>query len=117
MKIDSEKLLELEEEYEIGFTELMNYYIALKDIPCVQKGDENSLLDCLHLLIQDRISNEFNQEEMKKRGDNQENLDYENKPLEYSVSDALYRIYEDEAIPYLTEQYKEEHDLQENMAL
>lgn len=106
MEIDKDRLLELESEYEISFSTIMRYYTLLMSIPCVKERDEEQLYLCLETLIQDRVTTEFKQEEMNRNG---ETGVY--KSLEYSVSDALYRIYEDEAIPYLCDEYKAERNL------
>ncbi len=112
MMIDREKLLELESEYEIGFSEILKYYTALKSIPCVERGSEENFSDCLETLIQDRISNSFKKEQMLNNRFDEKNIMFTQKSLEYSISDALYRIYDEDAIPYLTEEYKQERQLE-----
>ena len=108
MEIDREKILQLDSEYEIGFSTIMKYYTTLISIPCVQKEGEDKCFECLETLIQDRISSDFMQKEYEKNG-----YSGEYKSFDYSLSDALYRIYEEEAIPYLSTEYIEEHDLHE----
>lgn len=117
MMIDEEKLLELENEYEMSFSEIMKYYTSLKSIPCVERGSEESFMDCLETLIQDRVSDSFKKEQMLNSGLNENYVMDAQKSLEYSISDALYRVYEDEAIPYLTEEYKQERQLESAVVL
>ncbi len=117
MMLDEEKLLELKNEYEISFSNLLKYYTALKSIPCVERGSEELFADCLETLIQDRVSNSFKREQMLNSGYNVKEISYASKRLDYSISDALYRIYDEEAIPYLTEQYKRERKIKSGIVL
>ena len=100
--IDKKKLLQLEKDYEIGFSEIVKYYTLLMNIPCVQRGGEDRCLECLETLIQDRVSVDFKQKETAQFG-----VIDEYKSFDYSMSDALYRIYEEESLPFLCEEYKE----------
>jgi hypothetical protein len=110
MMIDKEELLELEREYGISFSQIMKYYTILKDIPCVANGSEENFRECLEIVIQDRVSNSFivGQKEFK------DDVMRVNKSLDYSISYALYYIYDEEAIPYLSEEFKNERDLNES---
>ena len=103
MRIEQEKLLELESEYQVSFSTIMYYYTVLLETPCVQRNGDELLVDCLETLIQSRISAEFKQKQYENQG--------EYMSFEYSLSDALYRVYDEEAIPYLCEEYKEEKGL------
>lgn len=109
MMLDEEVLLELESEYEISFSTIMKYYTILKDIPCVTGGSEYNLRECLELLIQDRISNSF----IIKEQDNKKDALKVQKSLEYSISSALYEIYEEKSIPYLCDEFIQERDIDE----
>ena len=100
--VDEEKLLELESQYEIGFSELMQYYTMLLQIPCVQEEGDEKLYYCLEALAQSRITNEI-----KER----EHGGMEYMSLEYSISDALYKTYGERAIPYLCEEYLTEREI------
>jgi hypothetical protein len=86
----------------------MKYYTMLISIPCVQEKGEDRCFECLETLIQDRISSDFLQEQYEQNG-----YTGEYKSFEYSLSDALYRIYEEDALPYLSNEYKEQHDIHE----
>ena len=107
MEIDKNKLLQLGDDYEVSFSLVMHYYTLLMDIPCVQRGGEDRFLECLETLIQSRITAEFKDEEQETIKNGYD----EYMSFEYSLSDALYRIYEDEALDYLCDEYKEQHEL------
>ena len=92
-----ERLQLMAEEYGIDLNEVTKYYALIKDIPCVANNDEELLYDCLELLIQDRGSIEF------IAGNKKAN---EYKSMKYSVSDALDRVYDELAYPYLCDEYK-----------
>ena len=103
MEIDDERLEELANECDTSLAHVKRLYNLIKDIPCVFMKDDETFLRCLQTLISDRISQTFIQSQSR---------DYDKrKDLRYSISDALYRYYEDDAIPYLSETYIQMHEL------
>jgi hypothetical protein len=110
MKIDKDKILELESDYGISFSEIVRYYVTLLQFPCVNSNSEEKLYDCLETLVQDRSSTQIAEDSGFPDADDQ-------KSFEQSVSDALKRVYEEEAIPYLNSYYSQDDDLDSNMSL
>ena len=106
MEIELNVLEELANEYEIPLEKVKLYYNMLLEIPCVMSYDVDMLYECLVNIIQDVKTSEFVEEEKEKMG---AFVGKEAKTLNYSISDALYRTYGDEAIPYLSEEYIEEN--------
>lgn len=90
MDISDNILNYIAEESNISPDIVRRYYSYLNKIPCVDKKDRHNFLNCLYLLIQNR-----------KNGETQEF----HIPFEYSLSDALYKVYKDEAIDYLYPTY------------
>lgn len=106
MDIELRELQEIAYEYDFPISDIVDYYETIKNYPCVLAKDEQSLIDCLYLIVQDRVSNSYIISRWDGNGSFQEYIKYNCKPLSYSISDALYRVYEDYAIPNLSEQYK-----------
>ena len=102
MEVSDEKLKTIAEEYGTTMSHIIRYYNLLRHYPCVINNDEELFYECLQTLIQDRISETFQ---------SQEKDFFDTKSLDYSISDALYRVYQDEAIPYLDAKYVELNDL------
>ena len=99
MKIEKEVLEELAQNYNTTINHVSRFYNMTKDIPVVLGKSEDEYLEFLELLIQDRTS-EVLVNEIRKGG-------YDPKTLDYSISDALYRVYGDDALDYLSDEYKE----------
>ena len=112
MILDREDLLKLETEYGVGFSTVIKCYTSLISVPCVECEGKNKLFSCLELLIQSGINNNFKQKEMEQSEESNDS-----KSFEYSLSDALYRIYEDDSLPYLCDEYKIENSLLSEIAL
>lgn len=108
MELELSILQEIAEEYEFPISNILEYYEAIKDYHCVIAMDEQYLIDCLNLIVQDRASMSY----IISQYDPSSDLSFEEykqekyKSLEYSISDGLYRIYEEKAIPYLSKEYK-----------
>ena len=93
-------------------------------MPCVANGDEEQLLGCLETIIAGLRTNEQEIEFQKSKygNDVDEYMDKDKiVPKEYIVSDALYRTYDEQAIPFLSDEYaelkgisKESYDESEN---
>jgi len=100
MEIEKEVLQSLVENNDAALNHVTKYYNLTKDIPLIASRSEEEYLEFLELLIQDRISEDFQAKEKKI-------FDYSPKRLDYSISDALYKVYGDDAMPYLTKEYIE----------
>ncbi len=103
VELTDEQLCEIAETEDFSLKKTKEYYKRIKDIPCVQAKDDESLYDCLTILIQDRISYSFI---TTNKGC------IERKSLKSSICDALYRVYDEDATPYLTDEYLEENDIE-----
>lgn len=106
MELELEDIREIAYEYQFPKVIILKYYELIKDYPCVVKSNKQNLIDCLYLIVQDRVSmnyivslydGTFPIDEFKRE---------KYKSLKYSISDALYRIYDEEAIPDLCDKYK-----------
>lgn len=108
MNVELEELQEIAYEYDFPLHKIVKYYEMIKNYPCVLERDEQSLIDCLYLIVQDRTSIYYilSQYNPKIDGTFEEFKKEKYKSLEYSISDALYRTYDEAAIDNLSEQYK-----------
>ena len=108
MDISIDELREISYEYDFPLYKIVKYYHMIKNCPCVLERDEQSLIDCLYLIVQDRTSIYYiiAQYNPKVDGTFEQFKKEKYKSLEYSISDALYRIYDEAAIDNLSEQYK-----------
>lgn len=97
MEIDKEKLKELAEEYEFSLNYISKLANLLMTYDCVKEGADDQFYECLELLIQDRLS----------AGTVKQSIYDDPKSLDYSLSDALYRVYDEKAIPNLSIDYIE----------
>ena len=97
MEIEQNILKEIAIEYfDIGDEEKFNNdwknfiycYERMRNCPCVKAKDLYSFIDALYLVASDIA-----------------NYAEKHKSLEDLVDDALYRIYDEDAIPSLSEQY------------
>jgi len=102
--MEEERLEQIAEEYDISISRVKSYYEILKKYPVVESYNEELLFECLEEVVQDMSTNEFIIEDTDK-------FTHEDKikPLKYSISDALYRTYGDDAVPYLDETYIKEN--------
>lgn len=112
MNLEKDQLETLAKEYDFDLNELMEYYDEISKIPCVVNGDDELLLRCLETIVSGLKTNDQEIEFQKLQPGNREN----DKPFidtdklvskEYIISDALYRTYDDEAIPFLSDEYAE----------
>jgi hypothetical protein len=94
-----ENLKRMATEYEYDLKKIEQYLTVLEVCPCVIKGTEEEKMECLETLVSDRSSEELIREISKE--------DYVPKSFEYSFSDALYRVYQESAMPYLAKEYLE----------
>lgn len=115
MEIGLNKLKEIAIEYfDIGdeeklrnnWNDFMYCYEKVKNCPCVMAKDTGSLIDCLYLIASDIASDDFFKTTKDLYGNKFYNYEEKHKSLDYMISDALYRIYDEYAIPNLSEQYR-----------
>ena len=114
MEIEINKLKEIAVEYfDVGdeeklkndWIDFMYCYHRMRNCPCVEARDIGSLIDSLYLVASDIASNDFFKTTEDRFGNKFYNYEEKYKSLDYIVDDALYRIYEENAIPSLSEQY------------
>lgn len=96
-----ERLNSISEEYGMALNIVSKYYHLLKDIPITASYGDDLLFDALETLVQDRMSESFLSNEFKEG----RKAYHEHKPLDYSISYALYEVYGEEAMPYLDEEF------------
>lgn len=99
MELEREELEFLASEYESKIETVMKYYEILKEVPCVINHERELFLECLETLIQERKSE-------KMLGETKSQTSEKYQTLEFSVSDSLFRVYGDDAVPYLSEEYR-----------
>lgn len=115
MEIELNKLKEIaveyfdideEEKLQNDWKEFMYCYDIIKNCPCVKAKDTESLIDCLYLVASDIASNDFFRTTKDNYGNKFYNYLEKHKSQEYIISDALYRIYDEEAISNLSNEYR-----------
>lgn len=79
-----------------GFTtsKIKHYYSLLSNYPFVTEDNDEKALECLEMVVQDRISNTVENEISQLK-----------RSVHDSVEEALYRIYEEKSIGFLSEQF------------
>ena len=114
MEVELEILKEIAAEYfDIGNEEKLNNnwndfmycYEKIRNCPCVMAKDTGSLIDCLYLIASDIASDDFFKTTEDQYGNKFYNYADKHKSLDYMISDALYRIYDEYSIPSLSEKY------------
>ena len=100
--MDNERIEELLNDYNVSKETINTYYKLLSKYDFVNLDDE-SFYDCLELIISD-ISDKNNISDKRKED---KNYNSHGKSSSYIVADALYRVYGDEAVKYLDENYFE----------
>ena len=104
--MELELLKQLSEEYDISIDRVKSYYASIINLPFVEDYGEDMLMECLEKIVQDVKTNEFAKQQFKDTHVPSTKF----KPLQYSISDALYTTYGDEAIPYLSKDYVIENE-------
>ena len=101
-----EELKEIAYECEFPISEIIDYYERIKNCSCVRNRDKQSLIDCLYLIVYDRVSINciINEYDPKNSGNFNDYMKKHYKKVEDSISEALYRVYGDAAIEDLPEQ-------------
>ena len=87
MNTNNDYLSVIAEESCISLNKVNKYYDSIKDIPCINQDDKMHSLNCLCLLIS----------LMKNKN---------NQSFNYILSDALYKTYREDALPYITDEYE-----------
>ena len=95
---DEEKLLN-------NWNDFMYCYEKIKNYPCVIAKDTWSLIDALYLIASDIASDDFFKTTEDLYGNKFYNYASKHKSLDYMVDDALYRIYDEYAVPSLSDNY------------
>ena len=101
MEVDTEELKAISDNYEIPFKTVMDVYLRLKEIPCVETKDEFMLAECVERVVQGLCTNDL----LKKYAMETNIHTLDHTTMEHNISDALFHIYGDESIPYLDEKY------------
>lgn len=82
----------LSNEYGFETNKIREYYSMLEMYPFIEQSeDDNKALDCLEMVVQDRLANTINSEL--------------NRSIRDSVEEAVYRVYDDMAIGFLSEKF------------
>lgn len=100
-EIEIEKINNLAKEYEFRVATIEGYYETLMLYPFVQNDTSDKKWECLETIVQDRFSQKTFPDTDIRRS------------LADTISDSLYRIYEDEAIHYLNEEFLRTHEIEE----
>ena len=95
---DEEKLKEIANDYGTGLQVIKQYYETLMSYPFVIGGEEDYLYECIVALITER----------SKTDETSEHGAYLD-----SVERSVYRIYGDDAIPYLSKAFKEKNGIED----
>lgn len=94
-----------EDIYKNNFNQFMFCYNFIKNYDCVKGRDEESLINCLYFIASDIASNEFFKTTHDSYGNIFTNYNQKYKPLDYIISEALYRTYGDDSLPCLSDNY------------
>ena len=102
---DFDELKELAEELQFPISEIIGYYEKIKCYPCViNRNDKQLLFECLYLIVFDIVcdrvsfSCSINEYDRLSCGDFKSHVEKGYKSVDDSISEALYRIYGDEAL-------------------
>ncbi len=98
--VDEEVINELSQTYGIGASTIKKYCETLLTYPIVRSEDDSFLHECLEILVSDRANQSFSD-------------DSKNDYL-YTVEKCLYRIYGDDCIPYLSDNFKSKNGIEDD---
>jgi hypothetical protein len=98
--LDEEQVNELVENYGVGKETVLSFCDILFSYPIVRNEDESLFYECLEAAISAKTSGAFLGDSNKKIDDN------------YIAEKCLYRIYSEDAIPYLSNRFKEENGIE-----
>ena len=102
--IEEEKVKELCESYGLGEETIREFCDALLSYPFVRDGDDEYLYECLEILASERSSQSFMEEHTPETNLRSGYLE--------NVERCVYRIYGEEAIPYLSKAFKEVNNIE-----
>ena len=114
MEIELETLKEIaaeyfdiddEEKFNDNWEDFMYCYEKIKKCKCVMARDKDSLINCMYFVAEDIASNDFFKSTTDSYGNTYCNFYKKYKPLDFIVSEALYRTYGDNSISSLSEEY------------
>ena len=120
MEIELSKLKEIAIEYfdienedifKSNFDQFLMGYNYIKNCDCVKGRDEESLINCLYFVASDIASNEFFKTTNDAYGNTFSNFSRKFKPLDFIISEALYRAYGDNSLSCLSDNYVHERKL------
>ncbi len=90
---DEEKFKELAETYGIGLSSVQKYSETLLSYPFVISGEDEYFYECLEKIIIERSKDQ--------------DTDYFS-----TVEKCVYKIYQDDSIPYLSDEFKRNNGLE-----
>lgn len=105
MIIDPDRINEICETYETSMEFVKKCLNTLMTYPCVKESDEEYLYECLEILVSERSTQVF------MRSNTPDTILRDN--FFGSVEKCVYRIYGDDAIPYLSDKFLTNNDINE----
>ena len=101
-KIEREKIKDLAEEYEFKVKTIKRYYETIMMYPFVKNDTSNKKWECLEMIVQDRYTQKtfYNNADAKRS-------------LSDTICDSLYRVYDEESVDYLNEEFLKTHEIGE----
>lgn len=103
----SEIFNELKEDYNVTLDFIKDIYDLLKEKPFISEEDDR-IFECLEMIVQDESEKNNRLDTIKELGENHITM-ASPKSLQYSINDALYRVYGEEIIDYLDKEYIKEN--------
>ena len=103
--VDEEFIKELSDEYGVGIPAIKKYCETLLSYPIVRSEDDSFFNECLEILVSERSSQAFMRSDQFKTSGKSGYLE--------NVERCLYRIYGDDAIPYLSDSFKATYGLED----
>ena len=111
MPISDELLNLYAKEYGITYSTVKRLYEILKNIPCVFTKDEEAFQSCLETLISDRASYLSARNIYQKKFEGDTGFKTHVNTLAQSLDYALYTVYGEEAIPYVSKEFLRENGI------
>lgn len=102
-EIISKKVNELAEEYEFSKSTIQKYCHTLYLYPFVLDDEPEKLLECLEMIVQDRVSHKIIDDGSLRRTVNE------------TICDCVYRVYGDKSIHFLNESFLKQHEIEETV--
>ena len=92
---DQEKIKEYADEYAVGQQTIQKYCETLLSYPFIIGGEDEYFFECLETILIERPKE-------------QDNVDYFK-----TIEKCIYRIYGDDSIPYLSDEFKQNNGLED----